>query len=82
MSYATLMLPFVSVVAATFLTGEAFSPIFVLGGIVMLGGVYIGAFGSTRPRRSTATSAPECLPVADCLDVQGSTPPEPAGQVR
>jgi drug/metabolite transporter (DMT)-like permease len=68
MSYSTLMLPFVSVTAATLLTGEAFSLGFVLGGLVMLVGVYIGAFGHARPHRSTATSLPECLPIADCLD--------------
>jgi drug/metabolite transporter (DMT)-like permease len=74
MSYTTLMLPFVSVTAATLLTGEAFSLAFVLGGLVMLVGVYIGAFGHARPRRSTATSLPECLPIADCPDGVGPAP--------
>jgi drug/metabolite transporter (DMT)-like permease len=68
MSYSTLMLPFVSVTVATLLTGEAFSIAFVIGGLVMLAGVYLGAFGVRRPRRSSATSMPECLPVADCPD--------------
>lgn len=66
MSYATLLLPFVSVTVATILTGEHFSLAFAAGGIVMLAGVYIGAFGVHRPRRSSATSMPECLPVDDC----------------
>jgi drug/metabolite transporter (DMT)-like permease len=66
MSYSTLLLPFVSVTVATILTGEQFSPVFVAGGAVMLAGVYIGAFGVHRPRRSTATSMPECLPIDDC----------------
>jgi drug/metabolite transporter (DMT)-like permease len=66
MSYSTLLLPFVSVTVATILTGEQFSPAFAAGGIVMLAGVYIGAFGVHRPRRSNATSMPECLPVDDC----------------
>jgi probable blue pigment (indigoidine) exporter len=66
MSYSTLLLPFVSVTVATLLTGEAFSIAFVVGGLVMLAGVYVGAFGSGRPRPSTATSMPECLPVDDC----------------
>lgn len=69
MSYSTLLLPFVSVSAATVLTGEAFSITFVLGGLVMLAGVYIGAFGGWRPHPSTATSQPECLPIADCEDL-------------
>src|SRR5262249_25159628 len=68
MSYSTLLLPFVSVTVATLLTGEEFSWVFLVGGIVMLAGVYLGAFGVHRPRRSTATSMPECLPTADCAD--------------
>jgi drug/metabolite transporter (DMT)-like permease len=68
MSYSTLLLPFVSVTVATLLTGEQFSWVFVVGGIVMLAGVYLGAFGIHRPRRSTATSMPECLPMSDCAD--------------
>jgi drug/metabolite transporter (DMT)-like permease len=66
MSYSTLLLPFVSVTVATILTGEAFSAAFFIGGLVMLAGVYIGAFGSGRQTPSTATSMPECLPVEDC----------------
>jgi drug/metabolite transporter (DMT)-like permease len=66
MSYSTLLLPFVSVTVATLLTGEAFSIAFFLGGLVMLAGVYVGAFGSGRSRPSTATSMPECLPIDDC----------------
>jgi drug/metabolite transporter (DMT)-like permease len=66
MSYSTLLLPFVSITVATLLTGEAFSIAFVVGGLVMLAGVYVGAFGSGRPRPSTATSMPECLPIDDC----------------
>jgi len=68
MSYSTLLLPFVSVTVATVLTGEQFDAAFVVGGVVMLVGVYLGAFGLPRPRRSTATSMPECLPTADCSD--------------
>jgi O-acetylserine/cysteine efflux transporter len=66
MSYSTLMLPFVSVTVATFLTGEVFDLAFAAGGLVMLAGVYLGAFGAHRPNRSTATSQPECLPLEDC----------------
>jgi len=68
MSYSTLMLPFVSVTVATFLTGEVFDLAFIAGGLVMLAGVYLGAFGAHRPNRSTATSLPECLPIGDCAD--------------
>jgi drug/metabolite transporter (DMT)-like permease len=80
MSYSTLLLPFVSVTVARLLTGEQFSIAFAFGGVVMLAGVYLGAFGHHRPGRSTATSLPECVPVADCADAT-STPassPTPA----
>jgi len=66
MAYSTLLLPFVSVSAATLLTGETFTPAFAAGGGVMVVGVYVGAFLAHRPRRSTATAMPECVPMADC----------------
>jgi drug/metabolite transporter (DMT)-like permease len=66
MSYTTLMLPFVSVTAATLLTGEAFSPAFLVGGLVMVAGVYVGAFGRRRGRAANTTSLPECFPVEEC----------------
>jgi drug/metabolite transporter (DMT)-like permease len=68
MAYSSLLLPFVSVTAATVLAGEAFSLAFAIGGVVMLVGVYLGAFQAHRPRRSTATAMPECVPMADCAD--------------
>ncbi|NJD27813.1 MAG: EamA family transporter [Chloroflexi bacterium] len=68
MAYSTLLLPFVSVTAATLLAGEAFTPAFAIGGLVMVVGVYVGAFLAHRPRRSTATAMPECLPIEDCAD--------------
>jgi drug/metabolite transporter (DMT)-like permease len=68
MAYATLLLPFVSVTAATVLTGEVFTWAFAIGGLIMLAGVYVGAFLAHRPRRSSATGMPECLPVDDCAD--------------
>lgn len=67
-SYATLLMPVVAVAASGLLTGEQFSPSFALGGLLILAGVYIGAFLAHRPRRSTATAMPECLPVDDCAD--------------
>jgi drug/metabolite transporter (DMT)-like permease len=66
MSYSTLMLPFVSVTAATLLTGEAFSLAFLAGGLVMVAGVYVGAFGRRHQRAAKTTSLPECFPVHDC----------------
>jgi drug/metabolite transporter (DMT)-like permease len=56
-AYQTLFFPFVGLTIATLLTGERFSLSFVLGGVVMLAGVYVGAF-SGRPRRLPARSSP------------------------
>lgn len=70
-SYSTLLFPFVGVTVATLLTGERFTPAFALGGLVVLAGVYVGALRA-RPHRSSATSAPECLPIDAC------GPPQPA----
>ena len=66
-SYATLLFPFVGVTVATLLTRETFSPWFAVGGAVMLVGVYVGAF-QARPARTSATSAPECLPTDACAE--------------
>lgn len=65
-SYTTLLMPLVTVTLAALLTGERFSPWFALGGAVILAGVYIGAFLKIRPTRSSASSAPECLPIDAC----------------
>lgn len=43
-AYAVLLFPLVGLTVATLLTGERFSLWFVAGGVVMLLGVYIGAF--------------------------------------
>ena len=74
-SYATLLFPFVGVTVATLLVGEALSPLLILGGVVALIGVYIGAFHS-RPERTSATSAPECLPIDECADALPLSPAE------
>lgn len=61
-SYVTLLMPLVTVLLAAVLTGERVTPAFLLGGAVILVGVYVGAFMRTRPRRTSAFSLPECLP--------------------
>jgi drug/metabolite transporter (DMT)-like permease len=66
-SYATLLFPFVGVTVATLLIGEPLSWSLLLGGAVALLGVYLGAF-YTRPHRTSATSAPECLPIDACAE--------------
>lgn len=71
-SYATLLFPFVGITVATLLTGERFSLSFIVGGAIVLAGVYVGAF-LVRPHRTAATSAPECLPVDIGAKVRGVT---------
>lgn len=65
-SYTTLLLPLVTISLAAALFGERISPFFLMGGAVILVGVYVGAFHRVRRRPSSATSLPECLPVEDC----------------
>jgi len=69
-SYVTLLMPLVTVVVAAVLTGERITPSFVLGGAVILGGVYVGAFLKGRPARSSASSLPECLPFDACAEAE------------
>jgi hypothetical protein len=60
----------VTVALAAVLTGERITPSFVLGGAVILGGVYVGAFLKSRPGRSSASSLPECLPIDACAEAE------------
>lgn len=75
-SYATLFMPLVAVPLAAVLTGESVSAGFLLGAAIVVAGTYLGAFSMPRRGRSTATSAPECLPIADCPELP-RTPPSP-----
>jgi drug/metabolite transporter (DMT)-like permease len=67
-SYVTLLMPVVSVVLGAVLLGEQITLSFVIGSAVIIGGVYIGAFLTRRPQRTTAPSLPECLPGGDGTD--------------
>lgn len=73
-SYVTLLMPVVTVVLAALLTGDPITPSFIVGSAVIIGGVYVGAFLTRRPNRSTAPSLPECLPQED----SGESAPLPA----
>ena len=70
-SYATLLMPLVAVPLAAILVDEQVSLTFIVGAGVAVAGTYVGAFSRTRAKPSTATSAPECLPIEEC-------PPAPA----
>lgn len=66
MSYTTLLMPLVTIPLAAILLGEPISLALMIGGAIALVGIYVGAFATVRPGRSTATSLPECLPFEDC----------------
>ena len=62
-AYSDLLIPLVTIVIATLLTGERLSPAFLVGGAVVLVGVFVGAFLSVPRRERASTTLPECLPV-------------------
>jgi drug/metabolite transporter (DMT)-like permease len=74
MSYTTLLMPLVTLPVAAILFHEPITLPFLVGAGVAILGIYVGAFLTVRPRRSTVTAAPECLPIEDCPQV-----PAPAG---
>ncbi|HXV72547.1 MAG TPA: EamA family transporter [Acidimicrobiia bacterium] len=76
-SYVTLLMPLVTVALAAILFDERVSPTFALGSVVILTGVYVGAFLTTRPQK-TAETLPECLPVgAEDMATTGRPSPKP-----
>jgi drug/metabolite transporter (DMT)-like permease len=64
-SYSDILIPLVTIAIATLLTGERFTPWFLVGGGVVVAGVYIGSFLKLPRRKTATTSVPECLPIAD-----------------
>jgi drug/metabolite transporter (DMT)-like permease len=65
-SYTTLLMPLVTLPIGALLLAEPVSLVFLVGAGVSIAGIYVGAFLTVRPRRSTATSLPECLPIEEC----------------
>jgi drug/metabolite transporter (DMT)-like permease len=65
-SYTTLLMPLVTIPIGALLLAEPVSPVFLMGAGVAVAGIYVGAFLTLRPRRSTATALPECLPIEEC----------------
>ena len=68
-SYTTLLMPLVTLPVAAVLFNEPITVPFLVGAGVAIVGIYVGAFMPARPRRSTVTAAPECLPIEDCPEV-------------
>ena len=56
-SYAFLLFPLVAIVLGAVLFEEPVQPSFLLGGVVVVAGVYVGAI--YRPRAAAAETAPE-----------------------
>lgn len=73
-SYVTLLMPLVTLPAAAVLLGEQVTASFLVGGALVLAGVYVGAFLKVRPRRSSATSLPECLPIDAAAEPEPASP--------
>lgn len=71
-SYVTLLMPLVTVPLAALLLAETITLAFAVGALVVLIGVYVGAFLTIRPRRSSATALPECLPIEECPEASAS----------
>ena len=69
-SYVTLLMPLVTVSVATAVIAERASPALLAGATIVLVGVYLGAF-LRIPRRTSASSLPECLPI----DAYADAPP-------
>ncbi|MEX1170145.1 MAG: EamA family transporter [Chloroflexota bacterium] len=66
-SYVTLLMPLVTVAVAAVVTAERVSTALLAGGAIVLVGVYVGAF-LRIPRRTSASSLPECLPIDACAE--------------
>ena len=55
-----LLMPLVTIVAASAITGEAITPLFVVGGSLVVAGVYVGAirrYREARPGSSAEATA-------------------------
>jgi drug/metabolite transporter (DMT)-like permease len=65
-SYTTLLMPLVTLPIGALLLAEPASLVFLVGAAIAIVGIYVGAFLTVRPRRSTATALPECLPIEEC----------------
>lgn len=63
-SYALLLMPLWTVATAAILLDESISPAFVIGGALVIGGTYVGAFLSPRPRNAPVCQPCEAAPVA------------------
>jgi len=61
-SYVTLLMPLVTVPLAAILINERITGALLIGGAIVLVGVYTGAFVNVRRAQAPSSSLPECLP--------------------
>jgi drug/metabolite transporter (DMT)-like permease len=85
MSYVMLLMPLVTVALAARLQGDVVTVPYIVGGALVLGGVYVGAFAPALPRRIPQLPLPERLDRAEPAtsgshsgDDTGPMPPTPA----
>jgi drug/metabolite transporter (DMT)-like permease len=61
-SYVTLLMPLLTVPLAAILIGERITATLLVGGGIVLVGVYLGAFANVKRARVLTPSLPECMP--------------------
>jgi len=76
-SYVTLLMPLVTVAVAAVVTAERVSTALLAGGAIVLVGVDVGAL-LRMPRRTSASSLPECLPIDACAEALPTAEPPKA----
>lgn len=64
-SYSFLLFPVATVVIAAWLTDESITPRFLLGGLIVLLGVWLGAFRQNRPPTAEEVPCPEAGTAVD-----------------
>ena len=62
-SYNDLLIPVLTIAIAASVTGERISATFLVGGAVVLVGVFLGAFLTLPRRKPASTMLPECIAV-------------------
>lgn len=79
-SYNDLLIPLVTIAIATLFTGERISPTFLIGGGVVMVGVFVGAFVTLPRRMRTSTTLPECIAVGvDAMPTRQEASSQPSG---
>jgi drug/metabolite transporter (DMT)-like permease len=64
-SYVTLLMPLVTVPLAAILIGERITASLLIGGGIVIAGVYVGAFAKVHRAAVPTPSLPECMPADD-----------------